>query len=292
MELFEFKKAFENNFYLSEEYIQFCETVSEISRDPSFKNQGILKNKNISIHSYNDLERENMIKKEIHFLSVSLKDNSKEKDPSFMEYPVWYYKPYEKAYKSFDKTFRKYIKRVEKNNFTTQIIRISDKNTINQVYKLYIQHMKRLNGFLFPKSFFSTFLKNPSSLLFLVFDKHKLIGYSFCFENKNNLYASVGAGHKEYFDKYINYKLYHEKIKYACKNKLNIHMGMGTKDSGYNKFKKRTGAICLKCIKYPDNEGFIKKILPLTRYTFTGLIFRLFSRLAPKKVVFISMPFT
>ncbi len=288
-----FSSAFENNFYLNTEFITFCQKVTGINKVMPFRDRYfILKDKNISIHTYNSEELKMMKEKNIKFFSVDLKNNDTELNPSLMEYPILFYKPYDLAYKRFDKTFRKYVGRADKLNFTTKILRKFNNEIITDAYKLYLQHMKRLNAFVFPKTFFELFIKLPSSLLFLVYDKNKLIGYSFCFENKDNLYTSIGAGHEDYFDKYINYKLYHEKIKYACKNKLNIHMGLGIKDSGYNNFKRRTGAICLKCSRNPENDKLLKRALPLTKYTLIGLTSRFISRILSKKVIFTMMPFT
>lgn len=290
-----FEKAFETNFYDSEEFVSFCESVSGIHRNKflfSHKNLSILKNKNVSIKIFPENEMNFMKQHKIHFLKPLLINNSTDNNPSMMEYTVWYYKPYDEAYFGFDKTFRKYSKRAEKLNFETKIIREYDVQILNQAYKLYVKQMRRLNGFIFPKYFFKKFMELKSSFLLAIYDNDKLVGYSFCFENSENMYTSIGGGDKKYFSKYINYKLYNEKIKYACEHKLNIHMGMGTNESGFNDFKRRVGAISLKVFQYPNDEEFLRKVLPLLKYKIAGIIFEILSRLFPKKIVFFLMPFT
>lgn len=278
-----YKQAFVNNFYSSHEYISFCNVILG---KKGFTN--IIDGKNISISNYSKKEMDDMKKNDIEFMSVLLKPNK----TSLEEYPLWLYRSYDQAYKSFDKTFRKYSKRAEKQGYAVQIKDRLDKNEFKELYTLYIQHMRRLNGTIFPKTFFVEFNKLPSSHYLLVYHKTKIVGYSCFFQYKDNMYTSIGAGHKDYFDKYINYKLYHEKIKYACENKLNIHMGMGIKDSGYNAFKKRVGAVSLECVRHPDDTEFLKKVLPLTKHKWFGVILEVYSRLAPKKSLFMVMPFT
>jgi hypothetical protein len=287
----EYEKVFIDNFYLSDEYLSFCEKITGLKVKKVFNNINVLKNKNIVFHAYNKKEKEFMQKNKIHYRSIELKEN-KGKDSSFIEYPIWIYKPYTQAYKSFDKTFKKYIKRAENQNYKVKIIRKYNVEIIDEVYKLYLAHMKRLNGFVFSKSFFEFYLKSKSSLLFIIKNKDELAGYSFCFENKDNLYTSIGAGSEKYFSKYINYKLYHEKIKYACENKLNIHMGIGTKGSGYNEFKKRTGAVSLKCTSFPNDDKIIRLSSRFTKLKIVGFIFKIISKIFPKKIVFKLMPFT
>lgn len=286
-----FTDAFKNNFYLSKEYLNFCENVTGLKNNKTH-NFNIINNKNISINNYTKNEMEFMTKNKINFLSVSNFNNSTNSFSSILEYPILFHKPYEESYKRFDRSFRKYIKKAENIGYKTVIIRKYNQKIVEQIYELYVEQMKRLNGFLLPKTFFESFLNLHSSLLLLIYYDSEVVGYSCCFENANNLYTSIGGGSKKYFDKYINYKLYHEKIKYACKNKLNIHMGIGIKDSGYNIFKKRTGAICFTCERFPNNDKQIQKAMPFLKFKIVGLIFRIISKIAPKKVVFILMPFT
>ncbi len=282
-----FNQAFANNFYLSKEFLTFCSQVTGLK----LKNHHVLKNKNISIHNYSISEKNNFKKNKISYMAVLPRLNKN--GSSLIDYPIWFkQKSYKDAYQSYGRSFRYYLKKSKAFNFTKKIIRRYDKIILDQVYELYIQHMKRLNGPLFPLSFFEEFMKLKSSFLFLIYDKDKIISYMFCFENKDNLYTSIGAGHKDYFLKYINYLAYDTFIKYACDRHLNIHFGIGEYGKGYSKFKQRAGAVSFVTERYPNDEFITKSVLYFTKFKLTGFLARSFSKLFPKKLLYEMMPFT
>ncbi|MBW2988318.1 hypothetical protein DRJ48_03790 [Candidatus Woesearchaeota archaeon] len=290
----EFKDAFKNNFYLSEEYAHFCERVTGLRlKVLSLKSTklNILKNKNISIHAYPSEAREYMKREGVSFLSVLPLENDKSDKPSFVEYPILFRKEYQMAYKGFDRTFRKYSRRADKLGYKLRILRGYNNPMVDEIYALYLQHMRRVNGFIFPKYFFEEFMRLPSSLAFLIYHNKKLVAYSLCFENSDNLYSSIGGSHKDYLSKYVTYKIYNEKIKYACARNLNLHMGIGISGSGYNVFKQRVGAVCFKCERFPE-ENIEKVVYPITKYRWFGVLANIVSRIAPRKTIFMLMPFT
>jgi hypothetical protein len=269
----EFKDSFKNNYYLSKEFTNFCNNITN------------LKNKNPSIHSYTKKERKNMEKNNITFMAV-LEETNKD-NPSLIEYPILFKNDYKTIYNNFHRTFRKKINRADKHNYKTKIVR---KANLDEVYNLYEQQIKRLGGFQFPKHFFEEYLKLKSSLLFLIYNKKELIAFSFCFENKENLYMSLGSAKKEYLNKNVGYKLYHERIKYACKNKLNLHMGLGMYKTGFSQIKKEAGAINFKCLRHPNDEKMIKLLYPLRKIL--APLMRLASKLFPRKITHELIPFT
>lgn len=298
------KSCFTNNFYQTNEYLEFIKKFSpkklvnsniiEINDNELYLN--VIGKKNISISNYSKTEKSIMKNKNISFLSVLEQDNYNTADYSFIEYPILFYKPYSEAFKLYGKTCLKNVKRSKKFNYKLRIIREYNNKILNSVYSLYINQMKRLKGFIFPKLFFEEFLKLPSSLLFLVIEKNtvneEIIAYSFCFENKNSLYASIGGCKKEYFSKKANFFLYDERIKYALNKKLNIHMGLGFHNSGYNLFKKDFGAVCLKCEKFPDNMKAIERMMIFSKMPFYSLFPKIVSKILGKDIVYLLTPFT
>jgi hypothetical protein len=279
----EFKDSFKNNYYLSKEFIDFCSKVTNIP----IKNN-TLKNKNIAINNYSKKERKNMQKNNISYMAI-LEEINKE-NPSIVEYPIWFKCSYKQAYEKYDRSFRRGLKKVD--NYKTKIVKKANNELLEATYKLYKQHMRRLNGPLFSKSFFEEFMKLKNSILFLIYDKDILISYTFCFVNQDNLYPSIGAGHKDYFKKNINYLAYDEYVKYACKNKLNIHFGIGAHNSGYSKFKEKIGTIPFKTERFPDDTKTTKFLMFLMKFKIIGFLARLISKIFPKKIIFEIMPFT
>ncbi len=297
------KSAFENNYYTTSKYYDFSKSIIpsynlKLKYINEFKQFNIIGNKNISINNYSQSELDLMDSKNINYLSVIPIDNySKESDldkSSYIEYPIWFYKPYDKAFSLCDKSFRNLSRRAEKNNFIVKKVNTLNSMALDQIYSLYVNQMKRLNGFILPKLYFEEYSKLDDSIFFLIYDaldSTKLISYSMCVEYLGNLYHSIGGSDGEYFSKLINYKLYNELLKYACENKLNIHMGLGTHNSGYNLFKKKIGAICFKCIQKPD-LGKFSKFEKIYNSKIVGNVFFLYSKLNSGKIAYTLMPFT
>ena len=187
--------------------------------------------------------------------------NNQNKSPSFIEYAIFYKKKYEEAVKNYKRSFSDALRQGEKYLHTTRIIKEYDKKLINKVYGVYTSQMKRLNSAIFPLSFFEHLMKSPSSLLFILEHKENIIAYSFCFQYKDNLYASIGGGNPDFFKLRSANELYNELIKYSCENNLNIHFGIGEKDAGFNLFKEKAGALNYKCERHPNDEWMIKMLM-------------------------------
>lgn len=291
----EFEKAFKNNFYLTEEWASFCSKVTGtklIKRTISKQKIFLLKNKNVSISNYDTKTAKEMKDNRILFMKVLPEINNKSQNPSFIEYALFYKKSYDEAVKNYKNSFSVALKRGRKYSHTTRIIKDYDEKVIKKVYDVYTSQMKRLNSVIFPLSFFEHFMKCPSSLLFILEHKNKIISYSFCFQYKDNLYTSIGGSNPNFFKLKANNKLYDERIKYACKNNLNIHFGIGEKDAGYSLFKEQAGALNYKCKRHPNDEWMIKLFTPLFKLKLSGIILQFISKRSPKKIVYTAMPFT
>ena len=236
-----FKQAFTNNFYLSREYAAFCSKVTGIglnTKEISGKKIYLLKNKNISISNYSHNFCQKMKKEGISFMAVLPEINNQTNKPSFIEYAIFHKQIYKNAFKKYKRSFKDGLKQGKRYNHEVKIIRKPNQKLIAEVYESYTDQMKRLNSAIFPKSFFVHFMNSPSSLLFLIKLKKEFMAYSFCFENKDNIYTSIGGGNQKFFKYKCMNKLYDELIKYACDKKINIHFGIGQRKSGYNRFKE------------------------------------------------------
>ncbi len=290
-----FEQAFTNNFYLTKEYLHFCsKTTNIIIKEKYIENNKIitLKNKNPSINNYQEDFRLLMQQNNISYISVLPEINSNFKNPSFIEYSIIHKKPYEEIIKDYTNSFKNGLRNGRKYIHTISILHEVDKETLSKVYNIYNLQMKRHNSFRLPKTFFVEFMKCPSSLLFLIKYENDIIAYSFCFEYKDNLYRSIGGGNEKYFKYRCVNKLYDETIRYASRKNLNIHLGIGEHNSNYNNFKKNAGSICYKCERFPNDDNLLKLSLPFLRFKVTGFILNLLSKLMPKKITYLLMPFT
>ena len=286
-----FDKAFKNNFYLTEEFAEFCSKVTEID----FVKQErifILKNKVIAISNHDSKLKNKFRKDNLNYMTVLPKLNKEDKSPSFVEYSLFLKKSYESAFKNYKKSFRKQLRQGKEHPFTVRMIRKPDEGVLDDVYSIYVKQMKRHNSYILPKSFFVEYMKLHSSLLFLIEYDKDLVAYSFCFENRDNLYTSFGGGNPRYFKYRCMNVLYDSRIKYACKKGLNIHAGMGMYGSGYNRFKGDAGAVNYKCERFPEDTKKLKLAVWLSNCKLVGLFCCLLSRLFPKKLVYTIMPFT
>ena len=290
-----FKQAFENNFYSSKEYANFCSKVTGIKineKKMAGKNIYLLKNKNISLSNYSKKFCESLRKEKISYMAVLPEINNQAKKSSIIEYSIFHKKNYADTVKKYEKSFKRILKKSKKYLHEFKVLTNYDEKIILEIYEIYVKQMKKLNSFIFPKKFFQEFMKLKSSLLFIIEYEKKIMAYSFCFKNKDNLYASIGGGDSDFFKyKPIN-KLYDERIKYACKKNLNIHLGIGQKNSGYNKFKEDSGAINYKCERNPNDEFLLKIIMPFLKLKITGKILQILSKKYPEKIIYNAMPFT
>lgn len=282
-----FDAVFKNNFYLTKEFAEFC---SKVTGRVLRKELGVfvLKDKAVAISNYDSKQRNWFKKNKIHYMAVLPKLNKM--NPSYMEYSIFHKKPYESAFKNYKKSFRKHLKQGRKFPYKVKIIRKPDKEVLDKVYPNYVKLMKRHNSYIFPRSFFREYLGMPSSLLFLVGCKDDVAAYSFCFENKDNLYTSFGGGNPKYFKYRCVNVLYDERIRYACKKKLNIHSGMGVCGSGYDRFKGDAGIEHYKCERFPDDTRTLKFINFLIKLKPTGWLLWLLSGMFPKKTIYTVIP--
>jgi hypothetical protein len=233
-----------------------------------------------------------MKKNKISFMRVLPEINNRSKKSSFFEYAVLHKKSYDLAVKNYAGSFKDALKQGKKYIHTTKIIKEYDEKVVGKVYDIYVSQMKRLNSFVFSVSFFKHFLESPSSMMFLIEYEEKIIAYSFCFEYKDNLYASVGGGNHNYFNLRPVNKLYDELVRYACGNNFNLHLGMGEKDAGFNLFKEKAGAVNYKCERFPDDEKVLKLFVPLLKLKIVGNILQYMSKKNPEKIIYMNMPFT
>ncbi len=290
-----FSSSFKQSFYLSEVYADFCSKITGIKysevkiKDKIFF---IIKNKNPAINNYDDDTVYNFKNLKIKYTRVLNRPNYLEKTPSIIEYSILFKKSYEEAVKNYKHSFKEGLRQSTKYDLSAEIPKRIDENVISKVYNIYANQMKRLNSYMFPKSFFNEFIKLNGSLLFLVYYEDKIASYAFCFENKENLYISIAGGHEDYFKFRINNKLYDSIIKYACDKSLNIHFGIGIFGSGYQKFKENAGAINYKCERFPNDEKFIKIISRIINTKIFGIILRYISKKSPKRIMFLLVPIT
>ncbi len=290
-----FQEAFKHNFYLTEEWANFCSEVTGIKlTEENILGQRIflLRQKNVSISNYNDKLADAMRNKRISFMRVLPEINSQSKKPSFVEYSLFLKKSYEEAVKNYKRSFRDALKQGKKYEHKLEISERADKKLIKDIYKIYIAQMRRLNSFVFPLSFLEELIKLPSSLLFVLRHDKRIIAYAFCFQYKDNLYASIGGGNPSMFKFRPSNKLYDELIKYACNNKLNLHLGIGEEGAGFSLFKEKAGALNYKCERYPNDEKMLAFFSPFLKFKLTGSLLFAVSKLFPSKIIYANMPFT
>lgn len=290
-----FRDAFKDNYYLSEEFASFCSKVSGMkTRRYSIGEIDIpvIKNKNISIHAYSEEMKERMIKGNIRFISVENQINKKSKKPSPREYALFLKKKHSDAIKGYSRFFSDGLKQAKRYPYKVLILQETNEKILKEVYQIYKAQMRRLNSFLFPKEFFEEFMGLSSSKLFLLYLYKEIAAYSFCFENKENLYASVGGSKERFFKKRCNNRLYDELIQYACYKGLNVHFGLGMHGSGSSAFKEGAGITLYKCTEYPNYSPLLKLGNWFLRFGIVGKILRNYSLKHPKRTIFRVMPFT
>ncbi len=295
MQSSEFEKAFENNFYLTREWADFCSKATGIKlAEKEISNQKIflLKKKNISVSNYSDGMSEEMKKQKISFMRVLPQINRNAEKPSVIEYSLFHKKPYEEAARNYNRSFRKALRRGSRHKHTTKIIKGYDEKELKRVYRVYVSQMKRLNSAVFPISFFEHLIKCPSAMLFIIEHENKVMSYAFCFQYKGNLYDSIGGEDPKFFNLHASKKHYDELIKYACSNGLNIHFGIGKSGEGFSIFKETAGAVNYKCERHPNDEKLIQAMAPLLKLRITGSALRLASKKLHKKLIYTAMPFT
>lgn len=291
----DFARSFEHNFYLTEEYASFCSKITNIPlKKRTVEGQVIhtLKNKNIAISNYPDSLCQEFKKKRITHLRVTPEINDRSPRPSLMEYSIFYKTTYEEAFKRYKTSFFHGLREGRKFPHNVQVVRRPDRRLIEDIFRIYMDQMRRHNSYHFPLSFFETLLASPSALLFLIEYEQQIIAYFCCFQYHDNIYASIGGGSPRYYSYKCSNKLYDGLIRYACQNNLNIHLGIGERGAGYQKFKQNAGLSCYRVERYPDDDRLLSLAIPFLKYRLTGKVLARASALFPHLVTYISMPFT
>ena len=290
-----FEQAFKNNFFLTKEYISFCSIITNIKLNEQDLNDNrlyFLKNKNVSVNCYDEENKKFFREKNISFMSVLPEINKNSNNPSFFEYPIIFKTSYEQAYKNYKTSFSNGLREGKKFPHKLEIFDNVENNLLNSIYNIYKKQMKRHNSFIFPISYFHELMKIENSKLFTINYENNIIAYFFCFEYKDNFYVSIGGGNPDYFNYKPSNKLYDEVIRYACDKNLNIHLGIGEYNASYSKFKENVGAISFKCERFPDDKKLLSFTVPLLKFRLTGITLNLLSKIMPRKVLYLSMPFT
>ena len=167
-----------------------------------------------------------------------------------------------------------------------------DASLLERVYPLYERQMERLNSFLFPPSVFADLLRMPAAFCLTIEHGPALIGYCFCAENRHNLYPSVGGVEAAFFPLRAVNHMYDYLVRYACERGLNIHFGLGIRDSGFDKFKQRAGAIAYKVERHPDHPVLMSLLVRASGFRWYGRVLRHLSRRDPARMVYEVMPTT
>jgi hypothetical protein len=291
----EFNSAFKNNFYLTEEYAKFCSKITNKQYSKlTISNTGfyIIDKKNIGISNYSNELVKDFRGNKIKFMRVLPESNEESKKQSLIEYSLITKKPYEQIKDSYMRSFYDGLNQSKKYSLSMSIIDKYDQEIISKVYEVYKEQIKRLNSFVFPKYFFEEFMKLKHSFLMTIEHKKEIAAYVFCIKYKDNLYSSIGGSNYEFFKFRVNNRKYDEIIKYSCENNLNIHDGVGIKDSGYQIFKSNAGYIGYKCERYPDDENLLKFFMPITKSKPYGMILSHLSNNISQNILFEAMPFT
>jgi len=185
----EFEQAFENNFYLTQEFGDFCSDVAGIPlTQRTIFNQSVLvlKNKNIAISDYDEKIRSAFQKEAISYFSV-LPERNQDHNPSFTEYSIFHKTSYDLAFKNYKTSFSHGLREGKKFSHQTKIIKNPCPDLLKEIYRIYREQIKRKNSTFMPFSFFERYMECPSALLFILEYEKAVIAYAFCFQCKDNL---------------------------------------------------------------------------------------------------------
>lgn len=275
-------KYFKDNVYQSKEFYEFCKEITGRSGTYPF-----LESKHVAVHSFSKSKREEMYANNKEFMAVLDRDNHATDTPSMMEYPIIPEQSFEDAWGNCSRTFRR-LARKSSHLFMAVEHTAPNKALLDEVYALYRIHMKRVNGVTFERSFFTKYMQMPQSVLICYYYGDELAAYTFALQSSTSMYLSIGGAKKKYFSLNINYFVARYELKRACIAGLHLHMGLGLKESGANRFKyhlrPKTFSVESK------SEETVRKLLPYMRVI--GWCLRYYSYVFPKKAAFMIVPFT
>ncbi len=279
-----FRQTFKNNFYTTQQYADF---LSKATAMPYRKEGGryTIKKKNIGISTQKPRNQK-------AYLQVLEEDNYKSSQPSLIEYAIFHKKSYEKARANYKRSFKDALRQGRKYKHIAEVKENPTQEELREAYKHYRKQMREHNSFFFPKKFFKEAIRTEEGKILLIRYKDELIAYCLFFENKDNVYASIGGSTKKNQKYKASQKLYNELIRYACRKKKNIHFGLGEHKTGYQEQKLKAGCTIYKTKRKPSDEKILKRLIPLTKYKITGWILEATSRLFPEKTIYSNIPFT
>ena len=150
---------------------------------------------------------------------------------------------YEEIFKnSFHKKTRNMIRKADKMGIK---ITLASEDDLEKFYQLYLKIMKKLGALPFPSRVFikvwNCFFKE-TRLLKAVF-KGEIIGFLWVFEWNKSAWIWANATEEKYLFLGVNYALYSEAIKRACRNKQIRQVNFGGSEFGSSQefFKLRWG---------------------------------------------------
>lgn len=288
-------ECFEHNYYLSAEFANFCARVSGVPlrhADILGNSLPLLKKKNIAIANYSDSIKEQFRHRGISYASVLNKINRDSSEATLMEYPIFHATSYEQAQAGYSTSFFHGLREGKKYPHEFKIMRKPEADLLRRIHQIYAQQMRRHHSFILPLSFFQEYFRNPSAVLFLIECQQKIIAYLCCFQYSNNLYSSIGGGDPRSFALKPSHKLYDELIHYACSHNLNIHLGIGEHEAGYQRFKEGLGAINYQLERFPNDRTIMKITFFLIKFRITGYFLAIISKFFPHQIAYQIMPFT
>jgi hypothetical protein len=290
-----FAAAFRHNFYFSDEWARLFQSAAQLpSRTVAVggAERHVVKDKLVAVAAFSDEDAEALRKSGVEFIRVLPVVNGATPRPSLFEYSIWFNTTYPEAVRGYKDSFRRAVRQSERHGIRITLHRAYDASLIARVYPLYERQMERLNSFLFPPSFFAEFLRMPSAFCLTVEHGSALVGYCFCAENGENLYPSVGGIEPAFFPLRAVNHMYDHLVRYACERGLNIHFGLGIRDSGFDKFKQHAGAVVYKVERHPDHPLLMSLFVRAARFKWYGRILRRLSRTNPARMVYEVMPTT
>ena len=290
-----FDAAFRDNFYFSEEWAGVFQAATNrpVRQVPVGGTQRyVVHDKLVGISNLSDQEATTLRENRVQFIRVLPVVNTDTHDSSLFEYSVWYRKSYDEAVRGYHDSFRRAVRQAGRHDIRIAVHRESRAELIDRVYPLYERQMERLNSFVFPRSFFASFLQMPSAFCLTVEHGSTLIGYCFCAENLDNLYPSVGGIEPAYFPLRAVNRLYDYLVRYACERGLNIHFGLGIRGSGFDRFKQHAGATVYKIERHPDHPLLMALFVKASRLKWYGHLLRYLSKRDPGRIVYEVMPTT
>jgi hypothetical protein len=290
-----FAAAFRHNFYFSDEWAGIFHAATQypvrtvaVGGAP----RCVVKDKLVGISNFSDEEAAALRRSKIEFLRVLPVVNNEATTPSLFEYAIWFTKSYDEALRGYQDSFRRAVRQAERHDIRIIVHREYEADLIGRIYPLYERQMNRLNSFVFPRSFFASFLQMPSAFCITIEHDSTLIGYCFCAENADNLYPSVGGIEPAFFPLRAVNRMYDYLVRYACERSLNIHFGLGLHDSGFDKFKQHAGASIYKVERHPDHPLLMRLFVEASRLKWYGRILRRLSLWNPARMAYEVMPTT